>query len=453
MTPDGTGSLSGKDAMRIIRHYWPISAAVSLLLAVLLLLTAHTGSRYEQERVAWLERLNQTPGIGATWFNYQEGLFQHSGELHLSLVDPVILLKALGLPAQAGLSQQLADLGPLELYIRIDSRMLPGYASSEGHLITSRGTLGSLLENGQLQIGESRLRWQMRGWSDTVTSQLDAEGWTLQSSQGRLHLDPFTVAMTRFPDQNIQLQWLLNGINLTSGDDELALHGVQGQITLQPSHDFWLIPALTVQVADARYQSATQPPLDLAGASLSGSVKENRLGLLSLVDMHWQGQLDLLGITHKASRHELEDLSFGVGLSGIDQQGYKSLVMSAATNFSDTQSWLAALNRVTRSGFHLHLEPFKLRLQQGHFTADGEVTSRPFDMAQLNGLASFRSLLQGTLSIEADQTLTPLFVEDGDQLLAMQHSGFITRDSHGMLNTRLRMVNGKLSANGYKLPW
>ena len=75
------------------------------------------------------------------------------------------------------------------------------------------------------------------------------------------------------------------------------------------------------------------------------------------------------------------------------------------------------------------------------------------DMAQLNGLASFRSLLQGALSVEADQALAPLFVEDESLLLSMQQAGFIARNSQGQLNTRLRMVNGKLSANGYKLPW
>ncbi len=439
--------------MRTIRHYWPFIVAVSLLLVLFVAFTLQSGSRYEAQRQDWLERLNQTPGMGATWFSYDEGLFRHSGELHLSLVDPVSLLTALGLPAQTGLSQQLAGMGPLELYIRIDSWMLPGYVRSEGRLVSNRGTLATLLENGQLQLGEPTLRWQARGWSEQMTSQLDADGITLQLNDSRIHLDPLTITMTQQPDQRIQLQWLLNGVNLTQGDNDLALSGVQGQLTLQPSHDFWLIPDVNLQVAEASYRAGDQPPLDLTAATLKGSVKENRQGLLSLVDMHWQGAVALLGINHHASRHELEDLAFGVGLSGIDQQGYKSLVMSAATNFSDKPSWLAALNRVTRSGFHLHLEPFTLRLQQGHFQADGEVTSRPFDMAQLNGLASFRSLLQGALSVEADQALAPLFVEDESLLLSMQQAGFIARNSQGQLNTRLRMVNGKLSANGYKLPW
>jgi hypothetical protein len=439
--------------MRTIKHYWPFIVAVSLLLVLFVAFTLQTGSRYEAQRQAWLEQLNQTPGMGATWFSYDQGLFRHSGELHLSLVDPVSLLGALGLPSQAGLSRQLANMGPLELYIRIDSWMLPGYARSEGRLVSNRGTLANLLENGQLQIGEPTLRWQVRGWSDQITSQLDADGGTLQLSNSRIHLDPLSLTMTQQADEGIQLQWLLNGLNLTLGDDELALHGVQGHLTLQASHDFWLIPEVNLQAAEARYRAGEQPPLDLTAATLKGSVKENRQGLLSLVDMHWQGKIALLGINHHASRHELEDLSFGVGLSGIDQQGYKSLVMSAATNFSDKPSWLAALNQVTRSGFHLHLEPFTLRLQQGHFQADGEVTSRPFDMAQLNGLASFRSLLQGALSVEADQALAPLFVEDEQLLLSMQQAGFIARNSQGHLNTRLRMVNGKLSANGYKLPW
>ena len=87
--------------MRFIKHYWPFMAGSLVLLALLLLTTLLTSAHYEQSREHQLQRLNQTPGLGATWFTYEEGLFHRRGELHLNLVDPAQLLRALGLATQA----------------------------------------------------------------------------------------------------------------------------------------------------------------------------------------------------------------------------------------------------------------------------------------------------------------------------------------------------------------
>ncbi|MFB0952922.1 MAG: DUF945 family protein, partial [Aeromonadaceae bacterium] len=129
------------------------------------------------------------------------------------------------------------------------------------------------------------------------------------------------------------------------------------------------------------------------------------------------------------------------------------LFWSAITDFSDSKAWHAALNRVTRSGFHLRLSPSQLRMQQGLLRAEGEITSRPFDMAQLAGLASLRSLLQGNLTLHADPQLARQLSPSAEQLSELQQAGYIAPTEHGELHSQLRMVNGKLSANGYKLPW
>lgn len=150
--------------------------------------------------------------------------------------------------------------------------------------------------------------------------------------------------------------------------------------------------------------------------------------------------------------YQLEQLDAGIALSGIDIQGYQALLLATLTDFNDRQVWLTALNRVTRSGFRMHLDPFVLRLDRGQFTASGDVTSRPFDMAELNGLASFRSLLQAAIEIEANRELAPV-ITDEKTLLTMRDAGYIDDDHNGRLNSRLRMVNGKISANGYAIHW
>ena len=61
--------------MRHIKFYWPLLIGAPLLLAFLVIATLLTSARYEQNQQVWLDQLNQTPGLGATWFTYEGGLF------------------------------------------------------------------------------------------------------------------------------------------------------------------------------------------------------------------------------------------------------------------------------------------------------------------------------------------------------------------------------------------
>ena len=439
--------------MRFIKHYWPFMAGSLVLLALLLLTTLLTSAHYEQSREHQLQRLNQTPGLGATWFTYEEGLFHQRGELHLNLVDPAQLLRALGLATQAGLGQRLAQMGPLELYLQVDTLLLPGYSRSEARLLTDRGSLALLQESGQLQAGSLLLQWQTPFWQDEQRLQLSADSWQWQGASEQLYLNPWTLALTRTGLGDWQAAWQLAGLQLSHGDRSLALRGLTGQLQLMPADDVWLIPQLQAQLQEASVQQGEKPQLLLTGAALRGAVHESKNGLLTLVDMQWRGTIDQLTQHQPSQRHELQDLAMGLSLGGIDRQGYSALFWSAITDFSDSKAWHAALNRVTRSGFHLRLSPSQLRMQQGLLRAEGEITSRPFDMAQLAGLASLRSLLQGNLTLHADPQLARQLSPSAEQLSELQQAGYIAPTEHGELHSQLRMVNGKLSANGYKLPW
>lgn len=439
--------------MRHIKFYWPLLIGAPLLLAFLVIATLLTSARYEQNQQVWLDQLNQTPGLGATWFTYEGGLFTQRSELHLNLVDPALFLNSLGLSTQAELGSQLAQIGPLEIYLQVDTLLLPGYASSQAHLIENRGSLATKQESGELQVGDLELQWQLASWRSELNLHLTSGRWALQSTQGRIVLDPATMTLKGNPDSNLAIQWQLGGITLSNEERSLGLRGLTGQVDLQPTHDYWLMPKLQLQLDEGSYQSESASPVELSGAMISGAVIENKNGLLTQVDMQWQGRLAYLGFNLPAQRHELEDLSLGVKLGGIDQQGYKALVWSAATDFNDTQGWQDALNRITRSGFHLQMTPSQLQLHQGVLRAEGEITSRPFDMAQLNGLASLRSLLQGNVAIHADPQVAEQLSPSSEELTVLQQAGYIELAKNGKLHSQLRMVNGKLSANGYKLPW
>ncbi len=64
-----------------------------------------------------------------------------------------------------------------------------------------------------------------------------------------------------------------------------------------------------------------------------------------------------------------------------------------------------------------------------------------------------RSLLQGDLSVEIAQTLAQQFTYVADELPDLLSDGYLEQDMAGHISTKIRMVNGKLSANGVAVPY
>ena len=83
----------------------------------------------------------------------------------------------------------------------------------------------------------------------------------------------------------------------------------------------------------------------------------------------------------------------------------------------------------------------------------GQLTTRPFDVSQVHGVESMRSLLQGDLSVEATPALTQQFAPVAEALPDLLSDGYLESESAGRISTKLRMVNGKLSANGIAVPY
>jgi len=414
-----------------------------------LLATFYTGQQLVSARAQWLSQLNAPARSGATWLTLDSGLFQQRGELHLVLLDGSALPALLGLSAAPELSEQLAALGPLDLYVTIDSQVLPGRVRHQARLQVTRGTLGALRDQGLLQIQEPQLQWG-QGWGQDGQLTLAWPGGRWQLADGALVLDGLQLAWRPDGKDGRQLDWQLAELTLDQGDDRLLLSQWQGQLGLSRQAAQWRLTECTSQLAQLLRIGGAER-LELAGAEFAFGLTANKHGLQSVVDLHGRGRLSAGQWQQAQRRYTLEQLELGLSLGGIDVEGYQALLQSALTRFDRRAVWLAALNRVTRSGFQLHLEPFRLQLDTGRLQASGEVTSRPFDMASLTDIASFRSLLQGVLELEADASLAPM-VTDSGTLLAMQDAGYVT-DQAGVLNSRLRVVNGKLSANGNAIQW
>ena len=106
-----------------------------------------------------------------------------------------------------------------------------------------------------------------------------------------------------------------------------------------------------------------------------------------------------------------------------------------------------------KTGLAIRLDPFPLISPQGDLKAAGALSSLPFDMAQLTKLAPIRSLLQASIEIRAHEQLAAALLTGEEDVIAMEQAGYVEHSEQQMLGSRVRMVNGKLSANGVALPW
>lgn len=425
------------------------TAGLITLTLLLTLLTLWTAAKAQDERQRWLDALNALPGVGATWLSIDDGVFTQRGELHLSILDANSLLAHWPLAHSATVDWQ-SLLSSADLYLSIDSYTLPGWLQHDARLILSRGTPGQWQQSGVLSAGEHHLILSAALWQEPQLT-LESDAWQLNLAPLVIHCGTTQLHWQAAPNRRQQqINWQLASLELSSADQHTALGDWRGALTLVRQNNSWLLPVFNSQLGLLQHESAERR-LALFNSDLKLTTSANLQGLVSLIDLQAQGQLEKGEWVDQTHAYQLAKLNTGILLSGIDIQGYQTLLWAAMTQFEDSTVWRAALNRVTRSGFHMRIAPSGFQLANNAIHAQGDVTSRPFDMAELHDLASFRSLLQASLDIEAAGNLAPVITDEAT-LLAIRQAGYI-EDRAGRLSSRLRIVNGKLSANGYALHW
>ncbi len=172
-----------------------------------------------------------------------------------------------------------------------------------------------------------------------------------------------------------------------------------------------------------------------------------------MVDVNSYSDIQSLAYTSRQNDYQLSDLKAGFALGGVNREGVEALLMNSGLDAANAAKWKAGLNLITRSGVHFRLDPFNLQLNRQPVSVHGQLTTRPFDVAQIHEVESMRSLLQGDVSVEVAQTLAQQFASAPDVLTDLLSDGYLEQNAAGGISTKIRMVNGKLSANGVAVPY
>ncbi len=431
-----------------------VAIAFVLLLFVFLFFCWRSAEAYDRLRSETLTRLQQIPGIAVSWQDDDSSPISRHGHIQISILAPEEWFASGSMPSLPPAVQTLLrKSGTADLYLELDTLILPGYLRGSAELMYDKGTPLELVNSGQMQPTRQRIRWQANGWSDKLSAEFKSDGLMLHTPSIDATVQP-TQWRWQQQDENKLLSWQLPGLKLQHGDNTLELSQANGSLSLTPGNDGNPLPCLDLSFQKGRMTTDNES-LDMDELTLFSEISRNPQGILSLVNAEWQSALGAIHYRRYIDNWEIVSSAVRIGLRlhDVEQQGLRQLLTELGNSRQNQSGLFSAINRITRSGFAVDLEDIQMQLPQGEFKASGTVSSRPFDMAQLNNFASMRSLLQASIELHTNETLASSLLPEENDLLAMKQAGYFDISAKSMLASRVRMVNGKLSANGVALPW
>ena len=428
--------------------FLPVGGALLFLLAM----TWFTGYQVDRRLADWLVSAGKTPGIATSWFDQEKSLFTRKAELHLLIAEPAQLLTmSPSLNGDNQLRNWLQQQGTLELYIELQHSIFPGFIQGKARINMQRGSFAHLPE--KLSIPHD-IYWKINSYTGDIVAGLNMEQWNWLRDEQTWLVSPLNIQAKLSGTEQIDLAVVWQGMEWR--DDRNSEQGKLLNLTLESkltvNDGLWLMPQAKLDLEQLELRQPDRQ-LQLKQWHWLADIRENRDGLLSVVDVNSHSDIQSLSYSSPQNDYQLSELKTGFALGGVNREGVEALLMNSGLDADNIAKWKAGLNLITRSGVHFRLDPFNLQLNRQPVKIHGELTTRPFDISQVHEVASMRSLLQGDLSVEIAQTLAQQFTSVAGTLPDLLSDGYLEQDMAGHISTKIRMVNGKLSANGVAVPY
>lgn len=428
--------------------FFPLTGVLLLMLVI----TWYTGYRVDRRLNDWLSSAEQVPGIATSWFDLEKNLFTRKADLHLLIAEPVTLLTLVpSLNGDNRLRSWLQRQGTIDLYIEIRHSIFPGFVRGTAKINMQRSSFADLPE--KLNIPHD-IYWRINGYTGDIVAGLNMQQWSWFRDEQTWLVSPLRVRAEFSGTEHIDLSMFWQGMEWRNDGKEEQ--GWLANLTLESSlvvnHGLWLMPQAKLNLGQLELRQPDRQ-LRLKQWHWLTDISENSEGLLSVVDVNSYSDIQSLAYTSRQNDYQLSDLKAGFALGGVNREGVEALLMNSGLDAANAAKWKAGLNLITRSGVHFRLDPFNLQLNRQPVSVHGQLTTRPFDVAQVHEVESMRSLLQGDVSVEVAQTLAQQFASAPDVLTDLLSDGYLEQNAAGGISTKIRMVNGKLSANGVAVPY
>lgn len=430
---------------------WIVFPLTGVLL-LMLVMTWYTGHQVDRRLGDWVSRADQVPGIATSWFDLEKNLFTRKAELHLLIAEPATLLTLVpSLNGDNRLHSWLQRQGTIDLYIEIRHSIFPGFVQGTAQINMQRSSFADLPE--KLNIPHD-IYWNINSYSGNIVAGLNMAQWSWFRDEQTWLVSPLRVRAGFADTEHIDLSVFWQGMEWRNDDNEeqgkLADLTLDSQLVV--NHGLWLMPQAKLNLGLLELRQPDRQ-LQLQQWHWLTDISENSDGLLSVVDVNSHSNIKRLSYTSRQNDYLLSDLKAGFALGGVNREGVEALLMNSGLDAANAAKWKAGLNLITRSGVHFRLDPFNLQLNRQPVSVHGQLTTRPFDVAQVHEIESMRSLLQGDVSVVIARTLAQQFASAPEVLPDLLTDGYLEQNAAGDISTKIRMVNGKLSANGVAVPY
>jgi hypothetical protein len=437
----------------VMRNYkkiivYLVVSSISLLLA----LTWFTGYQSDRQLAQWLQIASQTPGIATSWFDQEKNLFSRKAELHLMIADPTQLIAISPyLQGDNQLHRWLQQVGPTELYVELQQHIYPGFIRGTAHINQHRGSYSDATD---LPTIPHQMYWQINGFTGAIVAGLNIDQWNWLREDKTWLVAPLHAQLDLPDAQQAELSVLWQGMQWRDDQTEEKgnLKRVSFQTKMTKNDGLWLMPQVDMVLGQLNIQQQDRQ-LQLTQWHWNSVIAENCDGLLSVVDVSSHSNINEFSYHSPQNDYQLSDLNAGFTLGGVNRAGFEALLVNSGLDATNLVKWKAGLNLITRNGVQFRLDPFDLKLNRQPLSMHGQLTTRPFDVSQVHGIESMRSLLQGDLSLDVAQSVTQQYAPVAFSLPDLLSDGYIEQGSSGRIATKIRMVNGKLSANGVAVPY
>ncbi|MCE9954687.1 DUF945 family protein [Aeromonas rivipollensis] len=399
----------------------------------------YTGNAFDRILGEQIARAKQESGVEITWLPTSENLFTRDGVLKV-VVTPQTL---------ASFDPQMAGSEPIELQLRVNSRLLPLYIKSNMLLDTSAGTLAPVFTALGMQQWQLGLESASSLWTMSNSSRFWASDFKVKEGLNEFSFLPLSGDYRGDLDGNghVVFQWLGMTVHDAQSKMDLALADLKGSADMAEISGIWLSPNSEMTLSALSLQLPESVKLSLQGVSTNTQLAGDDAQTLS---SRYQMKVATLNLENESDSLALTQGSLDLALKGLDLEGYQTL-QEASSQRVDEAAVQQALDKMLQRGATLELTDLSAQLNGEPVSLKGEAKLAPTTLAQLMGSEEGMQALSGLLNASLGDQLGKAVPQLAPMLAQFTALGYLKAEP-AHLNAELKLDKGLVTINGLPLP-
>ena len=398
----------------------------------------YTGNAFDRILGEQIVRAKQESGVEITWLPTSENLFTRDGVLKVVVTQETL----------ASFDPQMAGSEPIELQLRVNSRLLPLYIKSNMLLDTSAGTLAPVFTALGMQQWQLGLESASSLWTMSNSSRFWASDFKVREGLNEFSFLPLSGDYRGDLDGNghVVFQWLGMTVHDAQSKMDLALADLKGSADMAEISGIWLSPRSDATLTAFTLTQPGNVKITLEGLTTATELAGDDLQTLST---RYQMKVATLNMESEEDRLALTQGNLDLSLKGLDLEGYQTL-QEASSKRVDEAAIQEALDKMLQRGATLELADLSARLNGEPVSLQGEAKLAPTTLAQLMGSEEGMQALSGLLHAHLGEKLGQAVPQLAPMLEQFTAMGYL-KAQESQLQAELKLDKGAVTVNGLPL--